>query len=182
MARHQTRLKQRSIDTHVHTSTGGRMGCFRAQHPQRAKWREAGHTGRRRGSGPVPCLAGPGQALPDPPHSCTFHLNSPWTILPPPPPRAPPGTPPPNTLGLVWPPFSPFVGAFSLGMCGCCRQMNNGPAQEPHPPTPTHVGRDRASAGRPGCHAGEEGAGDTPGLPGAVTTEKPGSGNEQLPR
>ena len=64
--------------------------------------------------------------------------------------------------------------------------MNNGPAQEAHPPTPTHLGRDRASACWPGSQVGEEGAGDTPGLPGTVTldvtTEKPGSGNEQLPR
>ena len=64
--------------------------------------------------------------------------------------------------------------------------MNNRPAQEAHPPTPTHVGRDRASAGRPGSQVGEEGAGDTPSLPETVTlcvtTKKPGSGNEQLPR
>ena len=98
VARHQMQLKRRSVDTHVHTSTGGRMGRFRAQRPQRAKWREAGHTGRLRGSGPIPCLASPGQALPDPPHSCTFHLNSPWTILPPPSPRAPPEHPHPTHL------------------------------------------------------------------------------------
>ena len=29
------------------------------------------------GSGPGPCLAGPGRVLPDPSCSCTFHLNLP---------------------------------------------------------------------------------------------------------
>lgn len=131
---------------------------------------------------PAPASLARGGVLPDPP--LLLHLPSELATHPP---ASSPSTGPSQNTPTrhAWPGLTAGLALCwcfqPRDVCLCRRQVNNGPAQEAHPPTPTHVGRDRASAGRPGCQVGEEGAEDTLGLPGTVTTKKPGSGNEQLP-
>lgn len=78
VAESQTRLKRRSMNTRAHIRRrqdgGNASGCST---PKELSDMEQTTQAAALGSGPGPCLAGPGRVLPDPSCSCTFHLNSP---------------------------------------------------------------------------------------------------------